>query len=213
LPYNILNPLSVAFVPFILKIFGGNKRRGMIFFTLLDTIRAFVQMLVGFATIRHNWIFSAFFALFQAINAADNAPASVIGEELNREISDYTEYMTGERPDGTINILPGLIGKIAAPLKALFTVRVFRWTGYNPNLPMQLHAQGNFTVYKKAYGLFIFAGCLPNLVQLVPWFFYDLVGEKRERMYVELNARRALIADTLTAEMEGLETALALEES
>jgi Na+/melibiose symporter-like transporter len=211
LPYNILNPLSVAFVPFILKVFGGNKRNGVIFFTLLDTLRALAQTLVGFAVIRNNWLFCAFFAFFFALNAADNAPSSVLGDELGREIADYTEYMTGERPDGTAGILPGLIGKVAAPLKALFTVYVFRWTGYDASRPMRLHAQGNFTVYKKAYGLYVLAGCLPNLVQLVPWFFYDLVGEKRDRMYMELNARRALIASEPPAEVAGLETALALE--
>ena len=29
---------------------------------------------------------------------------------------------------------------------------------------------------------------------MIPYFFYDLVGEKREQMYIELNERRALLA-------------------
>ncbi|MBR6315261.1 MAG: hypothetical protein IKR49_11580, partial [Clostridia bacterium] len=43
---------------------------------------------------------------------------------------------------------------------------------------------------------FLFAGIslLPNVIKAIPYFFYDLVGEKREKMYIELNERRALIA-------------------
>lgn len=30
---------------------------------------------------------------------------------------------------------------------------------------------------------------------MIPYLFYDLVGEKREKMYLQLNERRALIAE------------------
>jgi len=53
-------------------------------------------------------------------------------------------------------------------------------------------------VYQKAYFLYVFAGCLPKLVGFIPLLLYDLVGEKRESMYLALNERRALIAAAQT---------------
>ena len=35
---------------------------------------------------------------------------------------------------------------------------------------------------------------LPALARLIPLLFYDLVGGKRERMYLALNERRAMVA-------------------
>ena len=212
LPYEIINFASVAFVPLAVKRFGQNKRGGMLFFTTLDILRSGLQCLCGVLLIRRPFWFCVVFALFWAINAADNAPGSVIEGEMNREISDYTEYMTGERPDGTQGLLPGLIMKVMAPLNALFTVAVFRWSGYNPLIPMGPYAQNNFAVYQKVYFLYVFAGCLPALARLVPLLFYDLVGEKRENMYLALNERRAMIAAAqVQEEILNLEAALAID--
>jgi len=210
MPYNILNFASVLFVPAALKYFGDDKRKGMLFFDILDIVRCGLQCLCGILLINNRFWFNVVFAIFWGINAADNSPSSVISGEMGREIGDYTEYMTGERPDGTQGLLPGLIMKVMAPLNALFTVAVFRWSGYNPLIPMAPYSQGNFTVYQKVYFLYILGGFLPKLAHLIPLFFYDLVGEKRERMYVALNERRAMVANRQTQqELLGLEAALA----
>ena len=124
----------------------------------------------------------------------NNGPANVFEGELEREINDYTEYMTGERPDGTFGILTGLITKITAPLNALLTIKVFNWSGYDPNLKSVFWSQGNKLVYQKIFFLFAGISLLPNVIKAIPYFFYDLVGEKREKMYIALNERRALIA-------------------
>ena len=45
--------------------------------------------------------------------------------------------------------------------------------------------------------IYFAAGCffaLPHIVRLIPYAMYDLVGEKREKMYLALNERRAMIA-------------------
>ena len=102
--------------------------------------------------------------------------------------------MTGERPDGTFGILTGLITKITAPLNALLTIKVFNWSGYDPNITSVTWSQGNKLVYQKVFFLFAGISLLPNVIKAIPYFFYDLTGEKREKMYIELNERRALIA-------------------
>ncbi|MDR1734916.1 MAG: MFS transporter [Oscillospiraceae bacterium] len=202
---------SAALVPLTMKIFGGNKRNGQIFFFSLDFVRALAQYLLGAAVINKRLLFCIVWGVLKLVNSMDNAPSRVIGDELNREIADYTEYVTGERPDGTAGILTGFITRLTAPLKAIFTVAVFKWTGYNASLGMGSYRQGNFTVYKRLYFLETFSSCLPGLVSILPWFFYDLVGEKREAMYVALNERRALLTKEPPEELSMIEATLDAE--
>ena len=68
------------------------------------------------------WIMILIYCIFHGLNGINNGPANVFEAEVAREITDYTEYVTGERPDGTINILTDLVTKIKAPINAVFTI-------------------------------------------------------------------------------------------
>lgn len=216
--FNIMEPLSLALVPKVMKWFGADKRKGVLTFRVIDAARTIIQMVVGIMFIDRPLIFASTFFVFWSLNALDNAPSSVLENEMNREINDYTEYVTGERPDGTFGLLTDLIGKVTAPLNALVTILVFRWSGYDATIPMAPWSQGNRVVYQKIYFLYIAADVLPKLVRTIPIFFYDLVGRKREEMYIELNERRALVAeqgrgeDAVSEEMQAMIEALALEQ-
>lgn len=216
--FNILEPVSLALVPKVMKWFGSDKRKGVLTFRAIDVARTVIQLVVGILFIDRPKIFIATFFVFWGLNALDNAPSSVLENEMNREINDYTEYMTGERPDGTFGLLTDLIGKVTAPLNALVTILVFRWSGYDATIPMAPWSQGNRVVYQKIYFLYIAADVLPKLVRTIPIIFYDLVGRKREEMYIELNERRALVAeqgrgeDAVSEEMQAMIDALAQEQ-
>ncbi|HRT81674.1 MAG TPA: hypothetical protein P5127_00775, partial [Oscillospiraceae bacterium] len=213
--FNIVEPFSLLLVPKVMKWFRDDKRKGVLTFRAIDVVRTVIQCIVGIKYIDRPWIFGITFFFFWALNALDNAPAAVLENEMGREISDYTEYMTGERPDGTFGLLTNLIGKVTAPLNALLTIFVFRWSGYDPTIPMAPWSQGNKVVYQKVYFLYIAAGVLPYLIKTIPVFFYDLVGEKREKMYLELNERRALIAKQeegkISDDVQAIIDSLALE--
>jgi Na+/melibiose symporter-like transporter len=103
--------------------------------------------------------------------------------------------MTGERPDGTFNILTDLLKKVTSPLNALLTIKIFKWSGYDTTLKMLYWSQGSKIIYQKVFFLFVGINLLPRFIKVIPYFFYDLEGEKREQMYIALNERRALIAN------------------
>ena len=153
------------------------------------------------------------YAVFHGLNGINNGPANVFEAEVAREINDYTEYVTGERPDGTINILTDLVTKITAPLNAAFTIFLFKWSGYDPTIPMLPWSQASTTIYQKVFFLFVGIGLFPKIIHIIPYFFYDLVGEKREKMYIALNERRALLAKEQTVNEEILEMIENLEET
>lgn len=201
MPNTIIRNFSIALVPKIMKLFKNNIRNGVIVFRILDILRSLVQFLMGNMWIDKPILFSLQFAFCWMLNGLDDAPAMVFEAEMGREIADYTEYVTGERPDGTFDLIKNLINKLTSPLGALFTVAVFKWTGYDATKPMTYMAQGNIVTYKRLYFLYMFGWSIPAIVKLIPLFFYDLVGDKRETMYMKLNARRAIIADEKKDEM------------
>ena len=195
--YNVMDPISVTFIPKFAKMFKNNNRNELIFLRFWDLVCVMgMWAAIPFLgkELKNRIITVSIYAFFYGVNAINNGPANVVEGEIGREISDYTEYVTGERPDGSINILTNLITKITSPLNAYLTIVLFKWSGYDTTIDMLPWSQGNKLVYQKVWFLFNGIQVLPRIVKVIPYFFYDLVGEKREKMYVELNERRALMA-------------------
>ncbi|MCR5040949.1 MAG: MFS transporter [Clostridia bacterium] len=202
--YNILDIPSAALIPAFRKFFKGNNRNGLIALRVWDFLCSIGMCVCGLPIVDKKWAIVAVYAVFHGLNALNNGPANVFEAEVGREISDYTEYVTGERPDGTFGILTDLISKVTKPINAYFTIKVFKWSGYDTTIPMLPWSQNSKLVYQKVFFLFTAISLFPSFVRVIPYFFYDLVGEKREKMYVELNERRALVANAHDSESEML---------
>ena len=74
--------------------------------------------------------------------------------------------------------------------------------GYNPNA-----TSGNQTEQAR-HALFWMSTLLPvvtGILSIVPQLFYDLQGEKRDRMYMELRERRKAIANQVNEFNENVE--------
>ena len=212
-PYNVFTYLSVSFIPKFRKLFKNNNRNGVIFLRLWDLLTCVIMAIVGWGVVDKKWAIVALYAVCYGLNGVNDGPAKVFEAELGREINDYTEYVTGERPDGTIGLLTGLITKITAPINAWFTIKLFKWSGYDTTITMKPWSQGSKVVYQKVFFLFIGISILPDVIRMIPYLFYDLVGDKRERMYIALNERRALMAkeDQGNDELEEMVQVLASE--
>lgn len=199
-PYNILNPVSVALIPSFQKFFKNNNKKAVIWLRVWDLLTVIGMFTLGCPNVDKRWLICLIYAVFHGLDALNNGPANVFEAELTREINDYTEYMTGERPDGTVNILTDLITKVTKPLEAMLTIVIFKWSGYDATLPMLPWSQGSKEVYKKVFFLFNGIQIIPRVIRMIPYLFYDLEGEKREKMYIALNERRALVAKRVEAE-------------
>lgn len=211
LPYNILDVASLGLIPFITKLFKNNVRNAFIGLRLWDLLCSVGLVILGcsFMDQKNRWILVGIYAFFYGLNGLNNGPSNVFNKELGREIVDYTEYVTGERPDGTINVLYQLIVKVTAPLNALLTIFLFKWSGYDTSIPMLPWAQGSKIVYQRVFFLFVGVTLFPQFIKMIPYLFYDIVGDKREKMYIELNARRALMAAGSKTDDESMVEAMA----
>lgn len=164
------------------------------------------------------WLTGIVFTLCYGLNGLNNAPATAFENEIGREIMDYTEYITGERPDGTMYLLTNYITRLTAPLNTLMAIWVIKWSGYDTTLPSTYWAQDSVDVYRKVFALYAAGGSLiPTIINTIPLFFYDLDGQKKIDMYKALNERRALMAKEnagkLSEDMSALISALQQEDS
>lgn len=218
LPYNAVDMPSAALIPKFRKIFKNNNRNALIVLRLWDMLSNVGMLVFGMPLIKIKekgkpWGIIGVYALFYGLNGLNNGPANVFEAEVGREILDYTEYVTGERPDGTMNLLTDLIQKITSPLNAAFTIFLFKWSGYDATIPMTPWSQKNEDVYKKIFFLWRGINLFPNIIKIIPYLLYDIVGEKREKMYIALNERRALLAKEQSFNEEILEVMESLEET
>ncbi|MCL2495619.1 MAG: MFS transporter [Oscillospiraceae bacterium] len=213
LPRQIFPIVSISFIEPFKKMFGGSYRKTIILMRVWDFFVDMVAAVTGLTTnvVGTWWKAGILFAVCDGINCLNDSPSTVLESEIGREISDYTEYMTGERPDGSIGILTMLLGKVTEPLKALVTIMVFKWSGYDPNIAgnrawSQECVRENLTMYSRVFFLYKLANLASFFFNMLPMIFYDLEGKKKEDMYTALNERRALIAKqhTMSGEMAAM---------
>ncbi|MBQ2848253.1 MAG: MFS transporter [Clostridia bacterium] len=115
----------------------------------------------------------------------------VIPEEMRNEAIDYGEWKNGFRSEGMTGVAKGLVTKMVGGVKNVIQPLLFKAFGYD-----NTKNQGAQTPEAR-YALFFMCTLLPvvtGILSIVPQLFYDLQGEKRDRMYMELRERRKAIA-------------------
>ncbi len=133
----------------------------------------------------------------------------VIPAEMYNEAMDYCEWKNGFRTEGmTItakNLATKLVGTVSGTIKPIIMKKI----GYEQGQKIGTQTD------KTKYYLFAMTTVMPvvtGLLSIVPKFFYDLGGEKREKMYEELLARREATQKVLSKGEEAEKPVLPLEQ-
>lgn len=193
--YHICNVLSMGLIKPIKKRIK-NYRNIVILLRAWDILGEIAWAVGGWFTMpmKKWWVSGIWFCIGYGLNGLNNAPATAFEGEIGREINDYTEYLTGERPDGTFGLLTDYINKLTQPLNTLMALWIIKWTGYDTTRETTYWAQDSVSVYQKVFALYACGNLIPHIVSTIPLFFYDLDGQKKIDMYKALNERRMLIA-------------------
>ena len=121
---------------------------------------------------------------------------NVIPAEMRNEAIDYGEWKNGFRTEGMTGVAKGLVTKMVNTFKGIIQPLLFGMFGYDPN-----KNQGAQTP-KARHALFWMCTLLPvvsGILSIIPQLFYDLQGEKRDRMYQELRERREAVKAQVAA--------------
>lgn len=127
----------------------------------------------------------------------------VIPAEIQNEALDYCEWKNGYRSEAMLGVTQSLISKIQQAIMGGVTNIVMGKIGYIQGLEIGTQTD------KTKWWIFALGTGIPIITSslgIIPKLFYPLSAEKRERMYEDLQQRRAEMAEFMkTASKEEIE--------
>ncbi|HOD01758.1 MAG TPA: MFS transporter [Clostridiales bacterium] len=176
---------GMMFAPWAIKRFG--KKKVLIVTNLFNII--FIACL--YPSLSNIWIVLVFLYL----NAIVGAFAHVLDPAIQGDIRDYQQYITGERIDGMFSAV-GLIGSIVSMVTSSVLPFVYKSHGLHvgngyENLYDILYDENVFKSLMSSLIMFSVVGAIMNVI---PYFFYDLT-ETKQKAIVEILKIRAFFED------------------
>ncbi len=123
---------------------------------------------------------------------------SVIPNEMYNEAMDYCEWKNGYRTEAITSAAKGMAEKLASTLSNFVQTLFKKAIGYDINSYTRGTAQTDDTKFW-LFAMFTVMPMVTTFLSIIPILFYDLSGKKRDKMYEELLARRALMASEATS--------------
>lgn len=190
LPMGIGTAVGTLLVNFVLKKFS-TKKTFIIFCVYGASAMAILFLMsrgIGFnSTLIVPFLILNFFCGIQHGNT------NVTPNIMIADCIDEMEYKTGKRQEGLAYAGYGLFSKIAsAGTKYLAPMLVYTWSGYQFSQSANIaYADQTNDVLMKFLAIYTIIPAAFVLLQMVPVFFYDMVGEKKDRITAALAERRA----------------------
>jgi len=176
---------GMMFAPYAIKKLG--KKKVLIYTNICNIF--FIAALYPF--INSIWLV----LIFIYLNGIVGSFAHVLDPSIQADIRDYQHYVTGERIDGMFAAV-GLIGSVitlgtSSVLPAIYSHYGIH-SGNGLKNPYDILYQT--AVYDKLIHVLIFASVIGAILNVIPYFFYDL-KETKQRGIVNVLKIRALFED------------------
>lgn len=214
LPMGIGTAVGTLLVNFFLKKFS-TKKTYIIFCCIgagtLSLLFIYTRLAGGFNSISKS---AALIGIFLAINflcGIQHGNTNVTPNIMIADCVDEIEYKTGKRQEGLAYAGFGLISKIASAFtKVLAPFLVYTWSGYQFSTSQHIaYAQQTDSTLNRFLIIYTLIPAVFVLLQFVPILFYDMVGEKKDRITAALAERRAANGEAEEAEEEAAPEAAA----
>ena len=201
LPMGIGTAVGTLLVNLVLKKFSTKKT------FILFCVYGFSSMAILFFMSKGIGFNSTLIVPFLILNffcGIQHGNTNVTPNIMIADCIDEMEYKTGKRQEGLAYAGYGLFSKIAsAGTKWLAPMLVYTWSGYQFSQSTNIaYADQTNDVLMKFLAIYTIIPAAFVLLQAVPIFFYDMVGEKKDRITAALAERRAAANTEETDETE-----------
>lgn len=201
LPMGIGTAVGTLLVNLVLKKFSTKKT------FILFCVYGFSSMAILFFMSKGIGFNSTLIVPFLILNffcGIQHGNTNVTPNIMIADCIDEMEYKTGKRQEGLAYAGYGLFSKIAsAGTKWLAPMLVYTWSGYQFSQSTNIaYADQTNDVLMKFLAIYTIIPAAFVLLQAVPIFFYDMVGEKKDRITAALAERRAAANTEVTDETE-----------
>lgn len=184
---TVIKYASFGLIPWFFKRF---KTKQMFFgFKIYVTVLKAIMFLVGRKFLHNLPMLAVTVIVVQALYSFVDGANGVLNSELGADVQDYMEWQTGTRQEGTTGAVTGIISKFGNAISSAASAIVLNMVGYQQGAK----EQSDDTKYK-IFAMFAIVPQLLGLFSLIPWFFYDLWGDKRDKMRAELAQMREVRA-------------------
>ena len=187
------------FAPFLIRRFG--KKRVLILSNILNII--FIALMLP--VVRMNgagviWILLVFIFINQLLTSCGH----FMNPSLNADIRDYQQYISGERIDGMFSAI-GLIGAIITLGTSSVLPAIYEKAGLNAETAVALGYSAdnvydvlyNPELFQSICSVLIMASVVGAVLNVIPFFFYDLTETKQKAM-VNVLRIRAFFEDAMS---------------
>lgn len=188
-------PMLIA--PFCIRKFG--KKKILIFTNLLNI--GFIMLMLPIVRMTGTSAIIWLLLLCIFINQFISALSWILTPSVNADIRDYQQYISGERIDGMFAAV-GLIGSVITLVTSGVLPAIQEKAGLNTEIATALGYSGSNVydvLYNKDYfiqisSVLIIASVVGAVMNVIPYFFYDLTETKQKAMISVLKIR-ALFED------------------
>lgn len=189
IPGTIVGFVAYAFLPPMKKRF--NNKQLLFINGILAASLPTVVFLIGSVNnnMKNMTVIAPVLMIQGAINAIFNAVRCVVPTEMIADTVDYMEWKTGKRTEGMSFSILTFVGKFNNTISRSLGVALLNAIDYKTSNTSAIVPQTPQT-QSKIWALFTIIPALLGLLNLIPLFFYDLVGDKKEKMLMELAERR-----------------------
>ncbi|MCR4563207.1 MAG: MFS transporter [Clostridiales bacterium] len=183
--------------PFFIRKYG--KKRILVFTNVLNI--GFIVMMLPIVRMTGSahiiWLLLACTFINQFITSLGH----LLTPSVNADIRDYQQYITGERIDGMFAAV-GLIGNVITLATGFVLPALYESSGLNRDVAISLGYDGsnvydvlyNQQYFVKISSVLVMASVAGAVLNVIPFFFYDL-SETRQKAMVRVLKIRALFED------------------
>lgn len=192
---SVVTPVSYAFIGKVKERF--NNKQIVIISKLFND---FIGILMFFLSIKRYAdirFMLPMMSIRNALSAIFHGVGSVVPKEMIIDTVDYMEWKTGQRSEGMSFAVLTLVGKLNGALSRALGSLLISVIGYKTSHTSAIVPQTEAVKFR----IFAMNSIVPTLLGLfaiIPILFYDLVGEKHERILRELTERRESLAKEAT---------------
>ncbi|MCQ2461857.1 MAG: MFS transporter [Clostridia bacterium] len=137
-------------------------------------------------------------AIWECIYAAFSGVTNISNDEIRNECNDYIEWKTGTRNEAMLSVASTIICKIPSRLNSILNPLIKKWIGYDQTAYPQLRPQPP-KAQKWIFAMSTLFPAVLSALSILPMFGYRIDKDTRDRMYRELNERRAAKAELMSA--------------
>jgi len=143
---------------------------------------------------KNKWVMLPLLAIEEMLEMCVYGLRNVIPDEILNEAMDYCEWKNGYRAEAMTGVARDLVKKLQGIAMGSIQNFIMKRIGYIQGLSIGTQADSTkWWIFAMGTGIPIITGSLG----IIPKFFHNLSGEKRDRMYQELFARREAMRNAI----------------